>query len=269
MNKFSRISLAAMTCGALCLAYAQAHAQSTGVTGVTGVGGTSVQADPSNNAPATGTSGGGMSNSLGGSGSPSGGSAYPSGSSYSTGSALEPLPTEPTAAGYTSARYSWIPYTTAGYVGLSIGNGSLKTPCVANQVCDDPDGAVNIYTGGMFTPYFGLQLGYFRLGDADRNGGTTKVSGANISLVGVIPMGTSFSLVGRVGGTYAWTDVEAPIGVSGEEEEFGAAYGVGVSWDFHNNWSATLDWDRHHMKFAGIDGRKKTEIATIGIKYRF
>lgn len=237
MNKLSRISLATMTCCALSLAMAQAQAQS---------GRLDTQLSPQ---PAT-TSGA-------------------SGSTYDTAG----LPTEPTGAGYAgNSRYSWIPYTTSGYIGVSVGNGSLNTRCVPGATCEDPDGAVHVYTGGMFTPYIGMQLGYFRLGDTDRNGGTTKVSGANISLVGVAPLAPNFSLVGRLGGTYGWTEVSAGVAgitVTGEEEEFVPAYGVGVSWDFHPNWSATLDWDRHHLKFAGDDQKKKTDIATIGIKYRF
>jgi opacity protein-like surface antigen len=166
---------------------------------------------------------------------------------------------------------SWLPYTTAGYIGLSVGNGKLNTSCVAGQSCDDPNGAVHIYTGGMFSPYFGVQLGYFQLGNADRNGDTTKVSGVNLVLTGVAPLGSNFSLVGRVGGTYGWTKTSVGLGVpaaSGDENGFGASYGAGLSWDFNRNWSATLDWDRHHLKYAG-DQKENTDVATIGLKYRF
>lgn len=190
---------------------------------------------------------------------------------------MQALPTEPTAAGYNAspsasdARESWLPYTTAGYIGLSLGNGKLDTVCVAGQTCEDPSGAVHLYLGGMFTPYVGIQLGYFRLGDTDRNGGTVKVSGANLVLTGVAPLGYAFSLVGRVGGTYGWTETSVGLGVpapAGDRTGFGASYGAGLSWDFNRNWSATLDWDRHHLKFAG-DDRKKLDVATIGLKYRF
>lgn len=191
-------------------------------------------------------------------------------------SSMTPLPTEPTAAGYGSSsagqtRESWLPYTTAGYIGLSLGNGKLDSNCVAGQACDDPSGAVHLYTGGMFTPFLGIQLGYFRLGDTDRNGGTIKISGANLVLTGVAPLAPTFSLVGRVGGTYGWTETSVGVGVpaaAGDRTGFGASYGAGLSWDFTRNWSATLDWDRHHLKFAG-DERKKLDVATIGLKYRF
>jgi OOP family OmpA-OmpF porin len=266
MKKLSRLSFATLALGALCVASPFAQAQNQAQPGALGN-----PQDPTN--PSYGTSpngaGGGMSGTMGTTGGAS--AANDAGAPYGT---MQTLPSEPTGSGYTGkSRYSWIPYTTAGFVGVSIGNGALDdVPCVASRSCDDPGGAVSVYTGGMFTPYIGLQLGYFRLNDFDRNGGKFKISGANISLVGIAPLGTNFSLVGRLGGTYGWTEVTAGAGVvtvTGKEEEFVPAYGVGVSWDFHPNWSATLDWDRHHLKFAGVDEKKKTDIATIGLKYRF
>lgn len=191
---------------------------------------------------------------------------------------MQPLPMEPTRAGYSSnsssgyeARDSWIPYTTAGYVGIAVGNGKIHTDCIAGQTCDDPDWAASIYTGGMFSPYLGLQFGYLQLGEAERNGGLTKVRGVNLALTGLVPLGTNFSLVGRLGGTYGWTETSVGPGVpvaSGDKNGFGVSYGAGLSWDFNRNWSVTLDWDRHRLKFAG-DVTKNTDIAGIGIKYRF
>lgn len=190
-----------------------------------------------------------------------------------------PLPSEPTSAGpgggshggYDPARESWIPYTSSGYIGISGGKPDLKTGCAAGQGCDDPDSAWSIYLGGQFNPYLGLQLGYLQLQDADRNGGDTKVRGVNISLTGALPLGSNFSLNGRVGGTYGWTKTSVGTGVaapSGNEEGFGVAYGVGASWDFDRHWSVTVDWDRHRLKFAG-DEKKNTDIASVGLRYRF
>ncbi|HIV72000.1 MAG TPA: porin family protein [Candidatus Aquabacterium excrementipullorum] len=190
-----------------------------------------------------------------------------------------PLPVEPTAAGPDSGRYggydpareSWIPYTSSGYIGISGGKPDLNTACVAGLRCDDPDSAWSVFLGGQFNPYLGLQLGYLQLQDADRNGGDTKVRGVNIVLTGALPLGSNFSLNGRLGGTYGWTKTSVGAGVpapSGNEEGFGASYGVGASWDFDRHWSVTLDWDRHHLKYAG-DEKKDTDIASVGLRYRF
>lgn len=259
MNKHSRVSLAAISCAALCFTALQAQAQyQTDGTGISptppGVPQPGTMNEPMD-APASSTSG--------------------SSASGNYDNSMQSLPTEPTGAGYvnsSSPRYSWIPYTTSGYIGLSLGNGDIDASCTPGLRCEDPHGAVHIYTGGMITPYIGVQLGYFRLDDTERNGGETKISGVNLVLVGVLPLGSQFSLVGRAGGTYGWTDVSTGVGgvtlTDDDEKGFVPSYGAGVSWDFHRNLSLTLDWDRHHLKYPGGD-KHDTDIATIGLKYRF
>jgi hypothetical protein len=81
----------------------------------------------------------------------------------------------------------------------------------------------------------------------------------------------TFSLVGRIGTTYGWTETSVGLGVpepAGDRNGFGASFGAGASWDFDRNWSLTLDWDRHHLKFAGGEN-KNVDVALIGVKYRF
>lgn len=168
-------------------------------------------------------------------------------------------------------RYSWLPYTTSGYVGASIGQGELNTSCVPGLSCEDPDTSGKIYTGGMFNPYLGMELGYIQWGDADRNGGTQKARGVNAMLTGFVPLGPMFTLVGKVGATYGFTKSKPVVGLvapSGSEDAFALAYGAGLSFDFTRNWSATLDWERHDLKFAG-EGRKDVDLTTVGLKYRF
>ena len=168
-------------------------------------------------------------------------------------------------------RYSWLPYTTSGYVGASIGRGELHTSCVTGLSCEDPATSGKIYTGGMFNPYWGMELGYIQWGDADRNGGTQKARGVNAMLTGFVPLGPMFTLVGKVGATYGFTKSKPVVGLvapSGSEDAFALAYGAGLSFDFTRNWSATVDWERHDLKFAG-EGRKNVDLTMLGIKYRF
>lgn len=182
------------------------------------------------------------------------------------------LPNEPTNAGNSSGNHeSWIPYTSAGYVGLSVGKGTLNTDCVAGQSCGNPNSAFTFYTGGMFSPNGGVQLGYLQLQNASRNGGKTEVKGLNLTLVGALPLSPSFSLLGRLGGTYGWTTTSIGTGVpapAGKAKGVGAAYGVGASWNFNPNWSLTVDWDRHHLKYAG-NVKRDTDVAALGVKYNF
>ncbi len=207
----------------------------------------------------------------------------PSGSTYnSSPSTTDMQPYGPTSAGtssyasgssayYDSNRYSWMPFTTSGYVGFGLGNGKLNTTCVAGLECADPDGAFHIYTGGMFSQWAGIELGYTQLDGADRNGGTTKVKGLSLLLTAGVPLGDYFDAHIKAGGTYGWTKVTAAAGVpiaTGSENGFGWSYGAGLAWNFSRNWGLTVDWDRHHLKFVG-DDKQDVDVATLGLRYRF
>lgn len=159
-----------------------------------------------------------------------------------------------------------------GYVGLNVGQSNFRQGCGTGLFsCGDKDDAYSIYGGTMLNPNFGLELGYLDMGDIGRGGGTTEARGVNLSLVGKVPLNERFGVFGKVGTTYSSTKVSATPGsgiTPGEEDGFGLSLGAGVSYDFTQNWSAVLQWDRHNMKFAG-GGREPVHATTIGLKYRF
>lgn len=162
---------------------------------------------------------------------------------------------------------SWIPGTSYGYVGANLGVTEWDTPCPFQ--CDDSDIAGKIYTGGLFNRVIGMELGYINVGEADRVGGTWKAQGANISLVGNLPLGAA-NLFAKVGGTYGWTRTSAAPGATiatGKDDGFGLSYGAGVGFDVTKNVQAVAEWDRHEFKFAS--GRDDVDMYSLGIKYKF
>lgn len=173
---------------------------------------------------------------------------------------------------YDASRKSWLPYTNNGYIGLNVGRPHYSTPCGSTVFnCDNPSTAANLYAGGMFNSFLGAELGYLNMGDADRAGGTTRAQGLNLSLVGRVPVGSMFSVFGKLGTTYGRTRTESLAGsgiVGGKDSGWGPSYGVGASIDFSNNWSAVLEWQRHRFHFAG-DQRDYVRTTSLGAKYRF
>jgi len=166
---------------------------------------------------------------------------------------------------------SWVPYTRNGYVGLNVGKPEYNLPCSAGFSCDDPDASFHLYTGGNFNEWLGAEVGYLYLGKADRQGGTTRGHGLNLSLVGSVPVGQSFKVFGKVGTTWGRTTVSAnPLSgePTGDENGFGMSYGAGVQFDIGNAWALVAQWDRNRMKFAGR-GREDIDTAGVGLKYKF
>jgi OOP family OmpA-OmpF porin len=171
---------------------------------------------------------------------------------------------------YDLSRPSWMPGTTNGYVGLSLGRPSYRLDCGAGG-CDQPGASGRAYLGGMFSPFFGAEVGYLHMGEVDRGGGGTRAEGVNFSLVGRADVGAGFGVFGRVGATYGRTRVDASTGVGitvGRASGWGPSYGLGVDWAFSERWSAVLDWQRQRFDFAG-DETGWVRATSVGLKYRF
>ena len=168
--------------------------------------------------------------------------------------------------------YSLVPGTTAGYVGLHGGRSDYRLDCGPNPFfgCDTRDTVYKLTTGGMLTPYFGLELGYLHFGGADRAGGRTRAHGLNLSAVGKVPLG-AFSVHGKVGTTYGRTRTTAsPVGFinTGNASGWGGSYGIGAGYDFTPNLGVVVELERHQLRFAGT-GRERIDAATVGVVYRF
>lgn len=153
----------------------------------------------------------------------------------------------------------------AGESDFSLGNG---TGVFGSERHDT---VYNVYVGNYFSSNFGLELGYTDFGRVNRAGGRTKADGINVSLVGKLPLGDSFNLLGKVGTTYGRTEVSSAPGsgvVAGDESAFGWSYGVGAEYNFNPQWSAVLQYDEHDLKYAG-DQRDRISAVTLGVRYRF
>lgn len=166
--------------------------------------------------------------------------------------------------------HSWIPMTSYGYVGLSLGQATYDLNCSPGFACnDDSDIAGKLYTGGKINRMFGVELAYVNLGKAEANGGSVEAQLANLSLVGNIPLGERFNVYGKVGGFYGFTDVDAaaPGAPAGEENDFGLSYGLGVQFDINRNWAITGDWDHYRVDF--VDRSDDVQLLSVGVLYKF
>lgn len=223
---------------------------------------------PSSGAPA------GMSGTLQDSGSGARTDSSASGVYDSTSST--PMAFDPPAAGYSgrNSSYSWLPYTTRGYVGLHWGQADFDdVPCSSAYSCDDTsDKAFKVYTGGMFNDYFGLELGYLNTGSVDRSGGRTRAHGANLSLIAQAPLGQVAGIYAKAGVTYGWTRTSTgglAVDVDdGKDSGAGPSYGAGLRFNATPNWALVLEWERHEMRFAG-DDKRDVSLTTLGVQYRF
>jgi len=168
-----------------------------------------------------------------------------------------------------NAPRSWIPYTSYGYVGANIGRNYYDGDSCLFFSCEDRSTGFKVYTGGKFSRYFGVELGYVNLGEADRNGGSISAQGANLGLIGSIPFSEKFNIFAKVGGIYNWTKVESPVPSinTGSRDGLGLSYGAGLQFDITKVVAVRADWDRYRLRF--VNDRDDSDLYSIGVVFKF
>lgn len=160
---------------------------------------------------------------------------------------------------------SWYP---AGnrYIGLNAGRGDIGGSCLLN--CDNTSDVYSLYTGGMWNKNFGLELGATDFRNFDRGLGTASAYGFSIKAVGVIPLTESFSAFAKAGTIYGRTKGSLDgLNPGARDSNWGATYGVGVSFDFTPSLAAVLEYDQSNLRFAG--DKEHINTTSVGLKYRF
>ncbi len=203
--------------------------------------------------------------------------AVPPAAAASTASSVPPAPNydamPATSAGYASSgrdSYSLLPYTRRGYVGLNLGQTRFDMVCGVYPCDDHSNVSVNLYTGGMFNDWLGLELGYVHTGNLDRLGGTTSAQGVDLLLVGRVPLG-SFNLFAKAGGIYGRTKVTTnPFNsdLNGSKSGGGLSVAAGVGYDFTPTSGVVLEWSRNKFKFVN-EGHPNVDMAQVGYVHRF
>lgn len=168
--------------------------------------------------------------------------------------------------------YSLLPYTRRGYFGISLGRPEFKNGCGNGAYgCDNPRVGMSIYTGGLFSEWLGMELGYMNTGKADRAGGSTRAQGVSASLVARAPMG-AFNVFAKGGAIFGQTKVSTGVlsdVAAGKRRGWGGSYGVGAGYDFTPTSGLVLDWTRNEFRFAGGGGRQNVDTASLGYVQRF
>jgi opacity protein-like surface antigen len=144
-------------------------------------------------------------------------------------------------------------YAPAGgrYIGLNAGRSDFPGSGSGD--------AYSLYTGGMVNQTLGLEFGATDFGKSEGR----DAYGFNLSGVARIPLTPAFSLFGKLGGLYSRTENSAGTKDSG----WGETYGVGVDFNFTQNLTAVLQYDRSRLKFAG--DKDHIHVTSVGLKYRY
>lgn len=192
----------------------------------------------------------------------------------------------PAALAQTSA-----PPETGFYIGAGAGiarddgNYVFTGATVTSQ--DLTNAGAKVYVGFRPIRYFGLEIGYAKLGSTNFEG--TDANGASfsdrftheavpLSLVGFLPLGERWELIGRLGfvinSTYnteqscvrrtRWGTV-----VQQNCPSTPVAWGLGVRYRIGEKWGVRVDYDNYALKDSASAPRAELNFLSIGADYRF
>ena len=167
-----------------------------------------------------------------------------------------------------------------GAAGRSDFNNDITTGLFTSGTVDTRSTGYKVFGGYQFGEHFGVEIAYVDLGKATYSGsyyglpvtsGKVDVWGLNLSVVGTLPLNSTFALFGKIG-LFAWDASAQDVtgGVSFSESANGGDYsfGLGLRLNFTKNLSASIEWERFGLTGLYYDlGR--ADLLSLGMAYRF
>ena len=162
-----------------------------------------------------------------------------------------------------------------------IGAGATST-----SITHDPhDASYKVFGGYQFNPYFGVEAGYFDLGEFGFKSTTTtptgtldgriKLTGTNIDLVGTLPVNDQLSLLGRVGvhnararDTFTTTGGLSLSNPNPEVRETNYKAGFGFSYKFSQSMSLRGELERYRINNA-VGNKGDINVASLSLVFPF
>ncbi|MGI2025378.1 OmpA family protein [Shewanella glacialipiscicola] len=139
---------------------------------------------------------------------------------------------------------------TPWYVGAGLGVNNYEH--VATQNGSDDPFAWDIFAGYMFNDYFGAEIGFRDLGNADWNdagiSNDADVKGSTLGLVGLWPLANRWSLSAEAGVMY-YTLENSQSSLAGSSkystDDFAPYFGAGVGYNFTDNLKLQAKYRRY------------------------
>lgn len=176
------------------------------------------------------------------------------------------------------------------YVGFSAGQTRVNfdtAPLILGGLpvtYDNSSGAWKAFGGYQFNKYFAAELHYVRFGDYNVFVTTAigpqftniQITGWGAALVGTLPLGKDFSLLGRLGETRVRESrgncniCQAPVSAA-SDNTWSPTVGIGIKYDFNPNWSARVEAERYTKIGSSSNNTfgASINLYTAGMAYKF
>ncbi len=149
---------------------------------------------------------------------------------------------------------------------------------------DDRDTGYKLFGGYQAGRYFAIEGGYFDLGKFGFTAntippgslsGNIKVRGANLDLVGTLPITNKFAAFGRVGANYAYTrdtftgtGAVTVVRASASKHDTNIKAGVGLQYAMTDSLAWRAEVERYRINDA-VGNKGDIDLVSVGLIYRF
>ncbi len=149
---------------------------------------------------------------------------------------------------------------------------------------DERGNAFRLFGGYQFNRYFGLEAGYFDLGKFGFNASTApagtlngqiRLRGLSLDLVGTLPLGDRWSLLGRVGAqaaqardTFGGSGAVAVLNPNPSKREINYKAGAGVQYAFSRNVLMRLEGEHYRVNDA-VGNHGGVNVASLSLVFPF
>jgi len=157
------------------------------------------------------------------------------------------------------------------YIGGSGGQGRPNWDTAGSAMpgvgVDSSNSAWKVFGGYQFNKNVGLEASYVSLGTFNISSGSSiDLYGAGVAVVGTLPLGKDFSLLGR-GGV---NRMRERINGGNADNTTSPTFGVGVKYDITTNWNARVEAERIlRMGSSNTTISSDANLYTLGIGYKF
>lgn len=182
-----------------------------------------------------------------------------------------------------------------GGVGIGQSRANIDDTRIANSLLgagltmdsirsDEKDTGYRLFGGYQFNRWFGVEAGYFRLGEFGFNATTTpagtldgriKLHGFNLDLVATMPLTERFSLLARVGAQQArasdrfvGTGSVVVLDPSPSERKVNAKYGLGLQYAFTPDFLIRGEAERYRVNDA-VGNRGDVNQYSVSLVFPF
>ena len=164
----------------------------------------------------------------------------------------------------------------AGLLGAGLSTSSFSR--------DESDTSYKLFGGYQFNRHFGLEAGYFNLGKFSFAANTTpagtltgqiKLQGLNLDLVGALPLGERWSLIGRVGAQAAQAKDQfvgsgnvAVLNPNPSKNEVNVKYGAGIQYEVNRSFLVRAEAERYRVNDA-VGNHGGVNVYSVSLVFPF